>query len=136
MWDSQLTFDQPGSMAVRDGWIQWETARVELRYDVNELDDGIDNDGDGLIDEGSVVLVKDWGGPEEKTVVLCHDVSEYAAGETFDGTDENGNGLIDERGLCFDMRDGNLYFLLTVERLDQDGHLLTRSFRSSVWLRN
>jgi hypothetical protein len=83
-----------------------------------------------------VALIKDWNGPSERTVILCRNVRELAEGETANGLDDNGNGLVDEKGLCFDLSEGNLSLRLTVERRDPNHQLVTRSFESSVWLRN
>lgn len=136
LWDDGLTFDQPEEISTRSGSIDWSSTVIELRYEETETDDGIDNDGDELIDEGMVVLIKGWNDPEERTVVLARSVREYLAGETANGLDDNGNGLIDERGLCFDLADGNLSVHLTLERRDADHVLFARTLESSVWLRN
>jgi prepilin-type N-terminal cleavage/methylation domain-containing protein len=136
LWDDGLTFDQPEEYSSRTGSIDWSSTVIEFRYDDGETDDGIDNDGDELVDEGIVVLIKAWNDPEERTVVLARNVREYLAGETANGLDDNGNGLIDERGLCFDLSDGNLSLHLTLERRDTDHVLFARTLESSVWLRN
>ena len=136
LWDDRLVFDQPEEYSSRTGAIQWSSTVIEFRYEDGETDDGIDNDGDGLVDEGMAVLIKAWNDPKERTVVLCRGVREYLAGETPNGLDDNGNGLIDEQGLCFDLSQGNLTLRLSMERRDADHVLATRTFESSVWLRN
>lgn len=135
-WDTNLTFDQPASIVPTTGAIVWRSMRVELRYEAGELDDGADNNGDGLVDEGMVVMLRGWGEPDEKTVVLAHGVREYLEGETFNGLDDNGNGLVDERGLAFE-RDGDTVTLrLSLECVDSDGHTAVRSAETSALLRN
>jgi prepilin-type N-terminal cleavage/methylation domain-containing protein len=135
-WDDRMVFDQPEEFDARYGTIQWSSTVIELRSEGGELDDGLDNDGDGLVDEGVVALVKDWNGPAERTVILCRGVSEYFEGEIPNGLDDNGNGLVDEKGLCFDHSDGNLSLRLSVQRADPEHVVVTRTFESSVWLRN
>ncbi len=136
LWDDRLVFDQPSEFSGRNGAIAWSSTVIEFRYDDGEADDGVDNDGDGLADEGVVVLVKNWNDPDERTIVLCHGVREYLTGETPNGNDDNGNGLIDEKGLCFDLAEENLTLRLSLERRDSEGWLAARTFDSSVWLRN
>jgi len=101
-----------------------------------ELDDGQDNDGDGLIDEGRVVLVRNVGTANEQRVVLCSGVAEFAEGETSAVGDENGNGLEDERGFSL-QRDGELLTVrLTLQEQVESGQVLTVSVRTSIRLRN
>ena len=90
------------------GALQWsEMCSLSLLLDAGETDNGIDDDGDGSIDERELVLTRDVGGPGQNQVVLCHDVRELLAGETANGIDDNGNGLIDEPGF-FAIRNGDL----------------------------
>lgn len=101
-----------------------------------ELDDGQDNDGDGLIDEGRVTLVRNSGAANERRVVLCSGVAEFAQGETAALGDENGNGLEDERGFSL-QRDGELLTVfLTLQEQVESGQVLTTSVRTSIRLRN
>ncbi|MEE8469357.1 MAG: hypothetical protein V3T22_12930, partial [Planctomycetota bacterium] len=37
------------------------TSRLALEYETGEINDGIDNNGNGLVDEGVLVLVRDVG---------------------------------------------------------------------------
>ena len=101
-----------------------------------ELDDGQDNDGDGLIDEARVVLVRNSGLANEQRTVLCSGVAEFAQGESAAVGDENGNGLQDERGFSV-QRDGELLTLfLTLQEQVEPGQVLTTSVRTSLRLRN
>lgn len=135
-WDNQVVFDQPEGFSSDVGMLGTRSTRIEFRYEDGELDDGIDNDSDGKIDEGVVVMTRDFGGPEEQEVVLCRDVREYLEGELPNGLDDNGNGLIDERGLCFDHSGENLFVRLSLEGRDRLGNVITRTLVTSVWLRN
>ncbi len=113
-----------------------EQHRLVLEYDPRELDDGVDNDGDGLIDEGQLVFVRYEGEGRENRVVLCKDVRELLEGEIEDGDDDNGNGVSDERGFNIHRIGDVLTLRLSVEGLDPDGRVLTRTLTTSVLLRN
>ncbi|MFT7668976.1 MAG: prepilin-type N-terminal cleavage/methylation domain-containing protein [Planctomycetota bacterium] len=109
---------------------------IRLVMDVGEVDDGIDNNGDGLIDEKRLVLARDLGVETQMLVTICHDVSEMAEGEVAGGGDENGNGLIDEQG--FDLqREGDVITIrLSIQRVSSSGVVLERTAETSLRLRN
>jgi prepilin-type N-terminal cleavage/methylation domain-containing protein len=111
-------------------------ARLEFQLEVGELEDGLDNDGDELVDEGNLVLVQDSGLPGEHTTVLCSFVRRYLDGETLNGLDDNGNGLVDEPGLAFDAGAGTLTVRLSLERRTPEGTLLTRTSQTTLRPRN
>ncbi len=109
---------------------------ISLEYEPGEIDNGMDDDGDGLVDECQIVQVEDPGGPDERSVVLLRSVAEFLEGETPNLVDDNGNGLEDERGLCF-TRDGNAMFVhLTVLRVGAGGIVSERTLQTTVALRN
>jgi len=86
--------------AVGDGLngltILWgDQNRLAFEQDMEETNDGTDEDGDGLVDEGRVVLTRDVGG-DERRVILCTGVRELLEGEIANGADDNGNGVVDE----------------------------------------
>lgn len=112
-----------------DEGVFWELER-------GELDDGRDNNGNGLADEGVVVWVQNLGLPEERRVVLASGVAELAEGETFNGLDDNGDGLIDEGGLSFAVEGDVVTVGLTLQTLDRDKRVLMRSARTAVAVRN
>jgi len=123
------------------GWAAGEatwgpTRRIGFEYQAGELDNGIDDNGNGLVDEGSVVLTEDVGGLEERRVVLVNGVSELLQGEFANGADDNGNGLRDEAGLSFAMEDDTLVVRLSLERIGPDGNLMVRTQTVSMRLRN
>jgi len=133
--DSAVTYRRSaGPLA---GHNTWEAPRrFAFRYEHGEIDDGLDNNGNGLVDEGVVEWTIDVGLPSERTVILCHGVRELDARETDDDTDEDGDGLVDERGFAV-RRDGNVLRIgLTLERLDPEGHALTRGLETAVQPRN
>jgi prepilin-type N-terminal cleavage/methylation domain-containing protein len=109
--------------------INWEPAP-------GELDNGIDDNGNGLVDEGVVVRIVDPGGPGEERVVLVRGVSELHEGELSNGIDDDGNGLIDEQGLSFDLNGDTLNVRLSLESRGPNGTLLVRTLETSITLRN
>lgn len=136
LWQPELVFDRLGSMRPGDGRIVWDACRAQFRHEPGETDNGRDDDGDGLVDEGELVLVLDAGGAAENPLVLARGVRELAEGELANGLDDNANGLVDENGVAFarDGRDLRLY--LTLEGLARDGARVTRSLETTIWARN
>lgn len=109
---------------------------VTLEYEPEDPDDGIDNDGDGLVDECRIVRRTDPGGPGETVVVLAKGIREFAAGEDEDGIDNDGDGLIDERGLSFELDDNTLSVDITVEGWTEVTGTLMQSVSTSITFRN
>jgi len=136
LWQEGIDFDRVESIRADDGRITWSAGRAEFRLDGGETDDGLDNDGDGLVDEGTLVLVQDAGGAGETAITLAHEVREYLEGELPNGLDDNGNGLIDERGVAFARVGRDLHLYLTLEGLARDGHRVTRTLETTIWSRN
>ena len=117
--------------------IDWGVPRrLAFEYAAGELDDGVDNDGNGLVDDGMLVLTRDDGGAAEQRIVLCHDVREYQPGEEPNGVDDNGNGVVDELGFNVQRVDDVLVIRLTLEQRDAADGLLTRTLTTSVRIRN
>lgn len=118
------------------GAVQWTPqASFSLELDTGELDDGVDNDGDGSIDERMLVYTRDPAGAAE-SFVLAHGVSELLEGETANGLDDNQNGLKDEAGLSFERAGAILRLRLSLEELDARGETRVRTVETSVRLRN
>jgi len=126
---SSVTFRVRNGIA--SGAVTWgaETT-IAWESDPGDARDGVDNDGDGLVDEGQVVMTDDDRG----TVVLVRNVPEFLDGETADNSDENGNGLIDEQGLSFELDGRRLQIRLTLSKVGADGELVTRSVETSLRL--
>lgn len=110
--------------------------RLEFQYALGEVDDGSDNNGNGLVDEGRVVLTTDEGGPEERALVITRWVAELLQGELANGIDDNANGLVDEAGFVLERVGETLIVRLTLQRRTDDGRLLTRSSQTSIRSRN
>jgi type II secretory pathway pseudopilin PulG len=132
---SALTFNQcEGYDGEAISWSQ--PYQIAMQLEDGELDDGIDNNGNGLVDEGVIVFVDDAGSATAKETVKCHRVRELLAGEDFNGQDDHGNGLIDEPGLCFDVEGNVLTIFLTLEGIDPDGRIVTKTDQTAVRIRN
>jgi prepilin-type N-terminal cleavage/methylation domain-containing protein len=130
-----LAFDSVEFMtpaSFEGGAVLWEPREITTELEGEELDDGLDNDGDGLVDERRVVLLEAAGTPEERRVVLASGVSELFEGELANNADDNGNGLNDEPGLAFSA-DGDVVFVrLCCQRRDEGGRLLTKTAVTAV----
>lgn len=110
---------------------------LRLELAPNEVDNGVDDDGDGLSDEALLILISDLGLVTERRRVLAHDVAELLEGELPNGADDNGNGLVDEPGFVVERRGDTLELAITFIGATADGtESMRRTVRSSVMLRN
>jgi len=135
--DGFSTLDYLQALDLEDGEVQWSGLRhLAFEYEAGEVDDGLDNNGNGLRDEGLLVLIEESGTPNERRRVLTRWVREHLAGELPNDIDDNANGLVDEQGFVAELVGETLVIRLTLERLDADGRVLTRSTRTSARLRN
>lgn len=134
--DDQIEFRScTGFVGAAQAWS--DRTFIALVADPDDPRDGLDNDSDGVIDEGQVVLTRDLGGPNEIQVVLGDGVALRLEGETANGLDDNGNGLVDEGGLSFVIDgDRRLIIRLTLEARDPRGQPLLRTVQTSVTMRN
>lgn len=132
---STLDFRRP--LGLGGGGIQWGTrTRIAFEYTHEDPNNGRDDEGDGFVDDGCIVLTQDLGEPEERSTVLARRVAEYADGESPNGLDDNGNGLIDEKGLSFVLVGNQLTIRLTLVELDHDAHPLLVTASATARLRN
>jgi prepilin-type N-terminal cleavage/methylation domain-containing protein len=119
------------------GVVAWSpTERIGFQFRPGELDDGIDNDGDGIVDDGQVIWTQDLGLPTQTSTVLADGVTKFLQGETLNNKDDNGNGLIDERGLCFTVDASSVVVRLSLAARSADGVLVTKSMEKRVFFRN
>lgn len=135
---SASSIDFQRSRGFAGGGPNWgPTERVAFEYEPADPDDGLDNDGDGLIDEGRLVWFENPGLAGERRTVLCSHVSEALEGELpGNGLDDNGNGLIDERGFCIEFVDDHLVARITLEERDGERRLIRHSSARVVKPRN
>ncbi|MCC6407055.1 MAG: prepilin-type N-terminal cleavage/methylation domain-containing protein [Planctomycetes bacterium] len=130
-----LTFNRGRGWAA-GALVHGPTQILRSVIDTGELDNGVDDNGNGLIDERRVELVPDVATPAQ-VFVIGHFVREFAVGELQNGNDDNGNGLRDEGGLSF-LSDGNstLTVRLTIERPTRQGRSIVRTLQTTVRPRN
>jgi len=108
--------------------------RLAFEYESGETDNGLDDDGNGLVDDGVLVLTRDVGGAAQR-VILCHGVSERLEGEAANGADDNGNDVIDEAGFNVRRVGTVLYLRLSLEAAGENSTIV-RTLETSVRLRN
>ncbi len=119
------------------GAVQWgPPTRIQFELKPGELDNGLDDDGDGFVDEGRVVWIENPELPGERRLILCSHVADRLEGELENGLDDNGNLLRDERGLSFSALNEVLTVRLTCECLDDEGRVLRKTVQTAVRLRN
>ena len=119
------------------GLVQWgNVERLSMQYAPGEIDDGVDNNSNGLVDECRVVLTRDVGLATEIDLPIGGPVREFLQGESDDGADENGNGLTDEPGLTFTLDNEVLTVRLTLEAIETGGAIITRSVETAIQMRN
>jgi len=134
VWSSTLDFQES------TGWngsalILGQTTRIVLELEEGEVDNGVDDNNNGLIDERQIVRIVDPGANEQRTV-LVNGVSAFLQGELANGADDNANGIIDERGLCFDLTGDTLNVRLSLERIGPGQRLIVRTQTASIAFRN
>ena len=131
---STLTYQRPAGVN-GSGVVQWsQPARLQLELESGETDDGTDNDGDGLVDERRLVLVRSAGTPKEQRVVLCNGLCERGLGEQANGLDDDGDGTVDEAGFSV-RRIGDLLLVsVCVQPPGREGRPV--EFETAVVLRN
>jgi hypothetical protein len=113
----------------------WSTDRsLVFEYAEGEADDGVDNDGNGLVDDGVLVFTRDVGGTNTR-VILCRGVRELLEGEDANGDDDNGNGVTDEAGFNVHREGDVLYVRLSLEEPVETGTVI-RTLETGVRLRN
>ncbi len=113
------------------------TMRLWREPSPTDPDDGIDNDGNGLIDEGRLVLVRDDGGPAERSTVLVNTVRELFEGEARGNlVDENGNGVIDESGFFVHSNANLLTIGISIDECGLDGTSVVASVTATIAFRN
>lgn len=132
---SLLDFRVPQSVAAVG--VTWQNAtRVEWQVDPNDPADGVDNDDDGVIDEGIVMLRRNVGLAGEQATILATNVLPLLEDETVNNLDDNGNGLVDETGLSFAI-DANGMVTIRVTLFSQSANgLLLRTAEAAVSPRN
>jgi type II secretory pathway pseudopilin PulG len=131
-----ITFQTPSSVTAT-GAVTWNPpTRIELTMDQGEIDNGIDDDGDGLVDERQLTITRDIGTGAERTSVVCHGVAAWLEGESGNGADDNGNGLVDERGFSVRRTGDLLEMRLTLQVPGDKGTTVTWTTTTAVVIHN
>ena len=134
VWSTNL--DWPRVDFVAGAVVDGPITRLELRLAGGEIENGVDDNDNELIDDHQLVWIDDFGGPNERQTVLVNGVASFLEGETANALDDNGNGLIDERGVAFDIDGDTLNVRLTLEHPGPAGSVVQRTNVASISLRN
>jgi prepilin-type N-terminal cleavage/methylation domain-containing protein len=132
-----LVFQIATGVNEADGTIVFGTStRLRFVFEPGELVNGLDDDGDGLVDEGCVVLTRNYFQANELNVTLARRIPSLLEGEIGNGIDDNGNGLVDERGFAM-TREGDLLRLrLSMMRAAPDGNVAITTVETALRLKN
>jgi type II secretory pathway pseudopilin PulG len=132
-----IVFQATTGVNTATGVINYGTpTRLSWVLDDGETANGADDNHNGLVDEGKLVLTRNYMQGNEVSIVLAHRVPKYLEGETASAGDQNGNGLVDEHGFCI-IREGNLLHVrLTLARAIRGGKVVQATVETGVRLRN
>jgi len=134
---SSPTIDFQRTVGFAGGVVTWSpTERIGFQYRPGEIDNGIDDDGDGIADDGRVVWTQNVGLANETSTSWAEGVTEFLQGEIQNNLDDNGNGLIDERGLCFTVDVSSVVVRLTLQSRSANNVLITKTVEKRVFFRN
>lgn len=132
---SGVQFQQPA--AVAGGVVTWSGV-LQVLWESAPEDPlgGGDDDGDGLVDEGRLILVRNLGTAQERRIPLVNDVPRFDPDELDNDLDDNGNGVIDETGFNI-QRVGDVYTLrLAISEPGRGGERTVGRAQASIRLRN
>lgn len=133
---SAMTFQRAAGVS-NLGVVQWSTpSRLELVIDPRELDNGVDDDSDGLVDEHQLAFTSDIGTASARTVVLCTGIPELVDGETVNTIDDNGNGVADEAGFNIRRLGDLLTVRICVTSPFSGNQIATTTLETSIVLHN
>jgi len=135
VWSETLEFGR-GADWVADAMVWGEGRRFTIQLADGELDNDVDDDGDGLVDERALVLIRRPGEIDEDRVVIASNLCEYLEGEVPDGVDNNGNGLVDERAFCVALADAGIEIRLSLQRATSTGEIVVQTQTDVLQLRN
>jgi type II secretory pathway pseudopilin PulG len=133
---SSIEFETPLGLTPA-GVVFGSPVRILTELRQGEFADGIDNDGNGVVDDSDLIMVKNFGMTTEQRWVLATGVPTLSEGESWTGTDDNGNGMIDESGFAIQVIGQTCRIALTVKaRSPISERILTRSLATAIKLRN
>ncbi len=88
--------------------------RLHTRLETGELPNGFDDDGDRLVDELELILVRDPAGTAREQV-LMRGICALGTGELADLIDNDGDGLVDEPGFVIRRENDSLRIHLSAQ---------------------
>jgi prepilin-type N-terminal cleavage/methylation domain-containing protein len=133
---SAMTYRHPIGVS-NAGVVLWSTpSRLELQLDPRETNNGLDDDGDGLVDERRLVLIRGFGTAGAQTVVLCNGIPELMEGELPNAVDDNGDGVIDESGFNIHRLGDLLTVRLCVQQPYAGNQIAVSTLETSIVLHN
>ena len=131
---SSLTFQPSAGTNGSGGLVNGSARTIRWVVDPGEIaGDGIDNDFDGLIDEGTITF-EDAGPPYTST--LGYNIALMSEGETANGADDNGDGFVDEKGLFFVLSGNQLTISVTVQAVNHNHELIQATIETTVKIMN
>lgn len=133
---STIDFQQAIGLAGDD--LVWANPeRIRFEYSPTDANDGLDNDGNGLIDDGVIVWIQNADMADESRTVLCRGVMENLEGEIPNNNqDDNGNGLVDEAGLSFDLDGDWIRVWITIGKVGDGGIITLHTIERTIAFRN
>jgi prepilin-type N-terminal cleavage/methylation domain-containing protein len=132
---SSITYQHPTGVSPL-GVVSWDNpSSLVLQLEPGEIDNGLDDNGDGLVDERQLVLTKNVGALNAISTVICSGIAELGEGEDANGLDDNGNGVVDEAGFNVRKVGDLLTIRLTVEGPGKGG-IISTSLQTSIVLHN
>ncbi len=132
-----LVFQVATGVDIGAGTIEFgPSSRLHWEIEGGELDNGLDDDGDGLVDEGCAILTRNYLQPGEREVTLARGISELLEGEIANGLDDNGNGFDDEAGFCVTLQGNLLVLRVSSARVGASGRLTQSTVETSIQLKN
>ena len=103
----------------------------------SELPDGQDNDNNGIIDDCDLIMIRNFGSPEEQRFVLASGIPPMAEGEAWNTFDDNANGMVDEGGFALQVLGATARISLTLQAKSPiAGKIITRSLATAITIRN
>jgi prepilin-type N-terminal cleavage/methylation domain-containing protein len=131
-----ITFQRSTGVDGAGARIWSNQTRIALVMDDGEADNGLDDDGDGLVDERKIVITENFGTASARALTIVHDVPELHPDEVANAADDNGNGIVDEKGFNV-QRVGNLLTVrLAVQAHGPDGQIVSWAESSGTRIRN
>ena len=131
-WTGTITFKR--AVGYTDGDIVWgPIERIAVEQSPSDPDDGVDNDGNGLVDELQLIWTVRPGEADENRHVLVRGVAEFAEFEDPENTtDDNDNQLVNEAGFSLVYDDVSVTVRLTLSRVVSSGVVTQRTFERTI----